>query len=66
MPDIQQLVIDRLRKLIARINFHNPRLDEEGGEHLRWVDRMIEDYNSGVIPERKELERANDLWLQYK
>ena len=66
MPNIQQLVIDRLRKLIARINFHNPRLDEEGGEHLRWIDRMTDDYKAGVVPERRELERANELWLQYK
>ena len=66
MPKIQQLVIDRLRKLIARINFHNPRLDEEGGEHLRWVDRMIDDFNAGIVPERRQLDRANELWLQYK
>ena len=45
MPKIQKLVLYKLRKLVARINFHNPRLDEEGGEHLRWVDRMIDDFN---------------------
>ena len=66
MPNIQQLVIDRLLKLQARITFHNPRLDEEGGEHLRWVDRMIDDFNADIVPERRQLERANELWLQYK
>ena len=66
MPKIQHLVIDKFLKLQARITSHNPRLDEDGGEHLRWIDRMTEDFNAGIVPERRQLERANELWLQYK
>ena len=58
-------IIDKLLKLQARITSHNPRLDDSDGDDIRWVDRVLEECEEGYIPDKKELEKANQLWRKW-
>ena len=60
-------IIKKLLQLKAHIIKANVRLDEEGGEHLRWIDRVLGEYeDEGVVPVRSELHIANTLWRKYR
>ena len=60
-------ITDKLLHLKARIESHNPRLDEDGGDDIRWVERVIMEIEEGeLMPYEQELKRANKLWKKWK
>ena len=60
-------IIKKLLQLKAHIIKANVRLDEEGGDDLRWIDRILGEYEEeGYIPMKEELQTANRLWRKYR
>jgi len=62
-PKQNHWIVDKFLKLQARMHAKNPNIDDF---NLRWVERKLEDYGNGIIPERIDLERANKVWKEWK
>ena len=49
--------------LKARIESKNPSIDDF---NLRWVEHKIEELNNGVILEKEDITKANQIWKEWK
>ena len=55
----------KLLRLKNRIESHNPRLDEDGGDDIRWVDGILEEVERGIFDGKSSMEKANKLWKKW-
>ena len=60
---VQDMVIDKFKALIKRIEDTNPNIDDF---NYRWVEHKLEEMEAGILPEKDELIKANNIWNKYK
>ena len=56
-------IVDKFLKLQARMHAKNPNIDDF---NLRWVEHKIEDIKNGVILEKEDITKANQIWKEWK
>ena len=56
-------IVDKFLHLKARIENRNPSIDDF---NLRWVEHKIEELNNGVILEKEDITKANQIWKEWK
>ena len=62
-PRQNHWIVDKFLHLKARIENKNPNIDDF---NLRWVEHKIEELNNGVILEKEDITKANQIWKEWK
>ena len=55
-------VVEKFKKLYDLIDDDNTLAKEDDKD---WVWNKMSDYDTGIVPEKEELLRANKLWKKY-
>ena len=56
-------VVAKMNVLLATIEATNPSIDHFD---LRWVEHKLEEFKGGIVPEREDLLKANELYKKWK
>ena len=59
-------VIDKITKLLERVNTSDFHENYEDDKDLIWCKRLLDDVkNSGLVPSKEEFRMANLMWKKY-